>query len=221
MARIRTAERSGWLRRAGAESERPRPGALVALGVGAVVFALVVWFAFWLGFERMRPDLGLDAALRLGDAPAVGLAGEQPEWELIEEGEPAAGRGPQYASTPDDGSAICVLTWQVGSVTPGSIDLSAAMTDLTATRAVLAAAGLPSADGDRVRVRTDHDETLELLHLPQQRADGLIAATASRAFVGSHHYLIVSLICEEGGDVSAVRMNDVLGGVEVRLDIAA
>ena len=196
-----------------------RPAALLAVTAGVVVFGLVVWLAFWLGFERMRPDLDLESAVALAAAPEVRLADEQLEWELTVEGDPAAGRGPQYASVEAQDRSVCVLTWQTGSVSETAVDLVQTDTDLAATRAVLAAAGLPAVDGERVRVRTGTGETLELLHLTQDRGDGLISATASRAFLGSHHYAIISLICEPGGDVSAQRMHEVLGDliVDVRI----
>ena len=198
---------------------RVRTGPLVALSIGVLVFSLVVWLAFWLGFERMRPDLGLDSSVALAEAPQLRLVEGQEEWELLDPGEPERGRGPQYTNTGAESSQVCVLTWQVGSVSESAVDLTGARTDQAATRAVLAAAGMPSESGDRVTVLTDDGETLELLHLPQDRADGLIASAASRAFSGSHHYMLVSLICEQGGDVSAQRMHDVLADVVVDLRV--
>lgn len=200
-------------------SRRPvRPGPLLAVGIGALVFGLVVWLAFWLGFERMRPDLGLDSAVALATTPEVAIGDETLGWELTDPGDPAAGRGPQYANTGTGELEICVLTWQVGTVSSGAVDADAARNDLEVTRAVLAAAGLPSEGGERVQVRTDEDATLELLFLPQHRDDGLDSVSASRAFLGSMHFVIISLICEPGADLSPQRMNAELGGLVVELD---
>lgn len=182
----------------------------ITLGVGAAIFALLVWLSFWVGFERLRPDLGLDSIVSLAASPEVEFDAEAAGWELVAGADPTTGFGPQYAQAVRADEPVCVISWQSGSLGANSVNLTGLATDLEGTQAVLDAAGMQSEGTERVRVMTEAGETLEMLYVPQVRADGLDSASAARAFVGSEHYLVFTLVCEAGGDLSPERMYTVL-----------
>lgn len=194
-----------------------RVGPTVAVAVGTVIFALLVWIAFLVSFDRVRPDLAISSLVSLDGAPVVEFDPEPQGWELVVPGDTATGMGPQYANAVQRDEPVCVISWQAGSLGAQAVDLSGIETDLDGTRAVLTAAGMNAEGTHMVQVSTDTGETLEMLYVPQQRADGLDAATAARVFVGSNHYLTFSLVCDSGGQVSTERMLTVLADAVVSL----
>lgn len=199
---------------------RVRPGQILALLAGAVVFSLVVWLAFALGSWRMRPDLALDAAVTLDAVPQIEFDAERHGWEIVAPADEATGQGPQYASDAADDEALCVFSWQTGSVVADAVDLGDASTDGEATQVVLDAAGLMVGDLAPVQVRTSTGQTLELMHAQEERDDGLVSASAVRAFVGSRHYVILTLVCDAAETMTSELTAGVLEDARVVLDVA-
>ena len=202
-----------------ARAPRTRPAHLIALVAGATVFALVVWLAFALGSWRMRPDLGLDAAVTLASAPTIEFDPEPHGWELVAPADTATGQGPQYASDAAADEALCVFSWQTGSLSREAVDLSGATTDGDATRLVVASAGLDVDTITPIQLATSTGQTLELLHAEEHRSDGLASASAVRAFVGSNHYLILTLVCDGAVAMTTELAAGVLADATAVLDI--
>lgn len=201
-------------------SERDvRPVHIIALIIGALVFYLVASLAFALGSWRMRPDLALDAGVTLESRPQVMFDPEPRNWELVVPADDATGQGPQYATDAAGDEAVCVISWQIGSVTRDIVDLSQFSTDGEATAAVLDAAGMAIDGVDRIQLKTSTGETLELMHANEMRHDGLSSASAARAFVGSNHYILFTLVCEGTTEVTSQLMHDALVDATVELDV--
>ena len=186
--------------------------------IGTVVFLLTVALAFWLGFQRLEPDLRIEQRIALSSSPRVRFDPSSDTWQHVVAADPETGQGPQYASLAANGEDVCAFTWQVGAVTGSSIDLDRFDNDADATAEVMRVGGLKSQAEGSTQVVIDADHTTaELLYFPQGYQDGVYTATAARVFAGSGDYVLLTLLCADEEDTSLEGMSELLTDVLVRI----
>lgn len=204
-------------------SRLPRPkdnprNAPVVTAISTVVFILGVVLAFWLGFQRLEPDLRIEQRITLSASPRVRFDPSSDSWQHVVAADPESGQGPQYASLAAKGENVCAFTWQVGAVVRGTIDLDRFDNDADATVEVMRVGGLQSQPAGSTEVDIDAEHTAaELLYFPQGYQDGVYTATAARVFAGSGDYVLLTLLCAKQEDVSLEGMSEVLTDVMVRI----
>lgn len=176
-----------------------------------IVFVLVVWLAFWLGFQRIKADHPLEQRLELVSAPRIEFDPEPGDWQYVGDPDPAVGQGPQYANLAADGENACALSWQVGSVQSGTVELDRFATDAEATIAVMEEGGLSATPDGSAKVAIDRRGTaVELQYFPQAENDGVYSATAARVFAGSGDYVLITLMCGEAAALEKSEFDQVL-----------
>lgn len=204
-------------------SRFPRPkddpsSSPVVTAVGTVVFLLTVALSFWLGFQRLEPDLRIEERITLSSSPRVRFDPSSETWQHVVAADPETGQGPQYANLAANGDNVCAFTWQVGAVVSGTIDLDRFDSDADATVEVMRVGGLKSEAAGSTEVDIDAQHTTaELLYFPQGYQDGVYTATAARVFAGSGDYVLLTLLCAEEEDASLDGMSEVLDDVLVRI----
>lgn len=198
---------------------RRKFGAGAAIGVGVVVFSLLVWAAFSLGFERMQADLGIAKKTSLEATPIVTFDAEDQGWTLVRPANTQRETGPQFGTVSSTIEAMCVFTWS----TTKSEDETAtdAETDEHATLETLEDEGYDVDGYGIVRLVSESGQSIELVYVRQEAAAGLDTVVAARTFAGSGDSMIFTMKCDSTGELDQEVFQDTLLGVEIHLSLAS
>ncbi|MDJ1371731.1 hypothetical protein [Gulosibacter molinativorax] len=188
------------------------------VAAGVMVFAILVWVAFSLGFQRMQADLSLDHKTSLDQPPIFTFEADAQGWTLVRPGNDELGTGPEYGNISDSIDALCVFSWTTGNVSdPEILD---AETDEAATLKLLEEQGHDTANYGTVRLVNESGRSIELVYLDADTATGLDGVIAARTFVGTGENVIFSMKCEQTGELDQEIMQDTLLGVEANLSVS-
>lgn len=197
-------------------SIRRRVGTGFIVAAGVVVFALVVWLAFSLGFNRLRADLDIEMKTAVESIPKVQFDGANQGWELMNPD--AEGEAPQYLNVTEREDTPCMFSWQAGRYDDDIVDVPNDLNDKGASEFIIGQLGYTDVDPATVRVETTGELTVELIYAQQAMEDGVTVASAVRAFTGSHHYVVFFLTCDDPSALNPGLMMSVFD--DTKLDIA-
>lgn len=197
-------------------SIRRRVGTGFIVAAGVVIFALVVWLAFSLGFSRLRADLDIEMKTAVEDIPKVQFDGANQGWELMNPD--AEGEAPQYLNVTEREDTPCMFSWQAGRYDDDIVDVPNDLNDKGASEFIIGQLGYTDVDPATVRVETTGELTVELIYAQQAMEDGVTVASAVRAFTGSHHYVVFFLTCDDPSALNPGLMMSVFD--DTKLDIA-
>jgi hypothetical protein len=194
---------------------RKRIGVGALIGVGTVIFALVVWLAFSLGFQRLRADLDIEMKTAVNDVPEVEFQAGNQGWEEVDDRDAAFEH--QYVNITKDGDSLCMFAWETGRYDDDIVQVPNELNDLGATEFILERLGYEQGGKSSVQVETSSKLTLELIYDQHVQDNELAVATAVRAFTGSGHYVVFILTCDNEAVLNESLMMCALGDVEIEL----
>lgn len=198
--------------------DRRKIGARAAAVVaGTVIFSLLVWAAFYLGFERMQADLVISHKTELTADPIVQFDAEDQGWTLVRPANTRSETGPEYGNISSAIDAMCVFTWTAGKFDDSRI--LDAETDEAATLSLLEQQGHDTDRYGVVRLVSESGQSIELVYVDKEATTGLDTVVAARTFAGSGDFLVFTMKCERTGELNREVLQDTLLGVEVNLDI--
>lgn len=196
---------------------RRKFGAGAAILAGTVVFSLLVWAAFYLGFERMQADLVISHKTRLDAEPIIQFDAEEQGWTLVRPANARSEAGPEYGNISSAIEVMCVFTWTTGKFEdPRILD---AESDEAATLALLEQGGRDTSGYGVVRLVSESGQSIELVYVDEDATTGLDTVVAARTFAGSGDYVVFTMKCERTGELDREVLQDTLLGVEVSLDL--
>lgn len=194
-----------------------RIGTGFGIGIGVIVFSLVVWLAFSLGFSRLEADLTIEMKTALEATPEVRFDAMNSGWERVQlEGDDES--SPQYVNVTEAEDTPCMFSWQVGRYDSELLDVPDDMHDLAASEQLLDQLGYTGFDATAVQVETTGELTVELIYAQQEMEGDVTVATAARAFTGSQHYVVFFLTCDDANALNPGLMMSVFD--DVKLDIS-
>lgn len=199
-----------------AGGRKVRLGLSVATGV--VVFGILVWVAFSLGFQRMQADVSLAHRTSLDEPPIFTFDAEEQGWTLVRPGNEQLNTGPEYGNISDSINALCVFSWTTSTIADPSI--LEGTNDMAATLRMLEADGHETSNHGVVRLVNESGRSIELVYVNADTATGLDGVVAARTFVGSGDAVIFSMKCEQTGELDQEIMQDTLLGVEANLAVS-
>lgn len=197
----------------GRREARWKFGAGAAIVACAAVFSLLVWAAFYLGFERMQADLVISKKTQLEAEPVITFDAEDQGWTLVRPANARLGTGPEYGNISAPIDAMCVFTWKTEQLDdPRILD---AENDELATLTTLEDKGFETNDHGIVRLVSDSGQSLELVYTNKNTGSGLDKVVAARTFAGSGNYVDFTMKCERTGELNQELLQDTLLGVEI------
>lgn len=197
-------------------SIRRRVGTGVMVAAGIVIFCLVIWLAFSLGFNRLRADLDVEMKTALETTPKVQFDGADQGWELMNPD--AEGEAPQYLNVTEREDMPCIFSWEAGRYDTDIVDVPNDLNDKRASEFIVAQLGYTGVDLAAVQIETTGELTVELIYAQQIMENGVTVASAVRAFTGSHHYVAFFLTCDDESALNPSLMMSVFD--DTMLDIA-
>ncbi|MGO1543772.1 MAG: hypothetical protein ACTHXA_05455 [Gulosibacter sp.] len=212
-----TSQAEAEIRRAMRSPRRRKFGVGAAIAAGVVVFSLLVWLAFSLGFERMRADLLITNTTALEDTPQVAFNAESQGWTMVRPADTVSGTGPEFGNVDGSIEAMCVFSWQTGMAEDS--EMTGSESDAAATMALLDAAGFDGDPNNVVRVVSQSGQSIELMVVHSELHSGLDTMVAARTFAGSDDYLLFTMRCERTGELDQEILQETLFGVELELDV--
>ncbi|SJM66902.1 hypothetical protein [Gulosibacter sp. 10] len=202
----------------GASSPGRRFGAGVSVTVGVVIFGLLVWAAFSLGFQRMRADLLIDSTGTLTAAPVVEFDTADQGWTMVRPADSSSGAGPQYGNAGPGANALCLFTWETGAA-PAAALHGGEDSDLPATLALLESKRIETDSTGLARVNSDSGQSIELVVAVDSTSQGLDGVVAARVFSGSGEYVLFSMLCDPTGKLDYEQLQETLHGVDLVLSV--
>lgn len=196
---------------------RRKFGTGAALVACAIVFSLLVWAAFSLGFARMQADLGIESKTNLEAEPIIQFDAEEQGWTLVRPANSRFETGPEYGNISSAIDAMCVFTWDMGIVADAS--LLELESDKDATLEFLDNEGFDSNRHGIVRLVSESGQSIELVYVAKDDTTGLDTVVAARTFAGSGDFLIFTMKCERTGELDQEIFQDTLLGVELNLEV--
>ncbi|WP_282825037.1 hypothetical protein [Gulosibacter sediminis] len=197
------------------KSIRRRIGTGFIIAAGVVIFALVVWLSFSLGFSRLRADLDIEMKTAVEAEPEVRFDGVNQGWERMNPD--AKDESPQYLNVTEDEETPCIFSWETGKYDSDLVDVPNDLNDRGASDYLVERLGYTEVDDTSVQVETTGELTVELIYAQETMDDGVTVASAVRAFTGSQHYIAFLLTCQDAEALDPGLMMSVLD--DVKLDI--
>ena len=190
----------------------------LGLGIAAVLFAFGVCIAFSLGFSRMRPEFPLDRPVGLVATPSVTFSGAKIGWFRLE-GEGWDPSREQYGNIAEGDEAHCVFNWRTSRIGGGQIGTRIGSTDYEASRFLLRSHGVEPDEATSLYLHTDNNARIEVLFASRDDND-ISTGHAVRAFSGSNHVVVFTIMCDRSESVTPALMNDALAGAKIELQTA-
>lgn len=199
----------------GTSQPHGRRNAWLAIGAGAVIFAIGVWIAFALGFTRMRPEFPIDRSVGLLQVPTITYNGAETGWFRLE-GEGWDPSREQYGNVAEGDEARCIFAWRTAFIGGAQIGTRLGATDYEATRFLLRSFAIDPDSATKLNLTAANNTRFELLFANYNDTNVSIGH-AARAFSASNHMLVFTIMCDRHGAVTPALMNDTLAGVRIEL----